>query len=120
MAAKRSTLLLISAIIGSLYAIYIIINFAGSLAGSQDDAELAGAAIATMLVAPHIVLVVLAVIFNWVAYFTSKRGLALTGAILYSVAGVMFIIYVVFVIPSIVLSFVGYAKLRKESSTTIL
>ncbi len=112
MKKKRSKLLLISAIIGTLYALYIIIYFSSSLS-SNDSAEALGAAIATALVMPHMILVVLAVIFNWVGYGTNKRGLALTGGILYSVAGVLFLMYIFFVIPSLVLSFVGYAKLKQ-------
>ena len=112
MKKKRSKLLLISAIIGTLYALYIIIYFSLSL-NSNDAAEAVGAAIATALVMPHMILVVLAVIFNWVGYGTNKRGLALTGGILYSVAGVVFLMYIFFVIPSLVLSFVGFAKLKQ-------
>ncbi len=112
MKKKRSKLLLISAIIGTLYALYIIIYFSSSL-NSNDAAEAVGAAIATALVMPHMILVVLAVIFNWVGYGTNKRGLALTGGILYSVAGVVFLMYIFFVIPSLVLSFVGFAKLKQ-------
>jgi len=112
MKKKRSKLLLISAIIGTLYALYIIIYFSSSL-NSNDASEAVGAAIATALVMPHMILVVLAVIFNWVGYGTNKRGLALTGGILYSVAGVVFLMYIFFVIPSLVLSFVGYAKLKQ-------
>ena len=112
MKKKRSKLLLISDILGTLYAIYIIIYFSSSL-NSNDAAEAVGAAIATALVMPHMILVVLAVIFNWVGYGTNKRGLALTGGILYSVAGVVFLMYIFFVIPSLVLSFVGFAKLKQ-------
>lgn len=112
MKSKHSKALLISAILGALYSIYLICYFTGAI-GSSEGAEQAGAAIATALVTPHMVLVVLATIFNWVGYFTNKRGFALTGGILYSVSGVMFLIYIMFVIPSIVLSFVGYANLKK-------
>ncbi|AJA42669.1 hypothetical protein phiCT9441A_57 (endogenous virus) [Clostridium phage phiCT9441A] len=120
MKIKRSKLLLISAILGALYSVYLIWHFGGGIFGSKDGVELAGAAIATALVTPHMILVVLATIFNWVAYFSNKRGFALTGAILYSVAGVIFMLYIMFVIPSIVLSFIGYAKLKKiiESNKT--
>ncbi|AJA42534.1 hypothetical protein phiCT453A_44 (endogenous virus) [Clostridium phage phiCT453A] len=120
MKMKRSKLLLISAILGALYSVYLISHFGGGIFGSKDGVELAGAAIATALVTPHMILVVLATIFNWVAYFSNKRGFALTGAILYSVAGVIFMLYIMFVIPSIVLSFIGYAKLKKiiESNKT--
>lgn len=112
MKSKHSKALLISAILGALYSIYLICYFTGAICGSEG-AEQVGAAMATALVTPHMVLVVLATIFNWVGYFTNKRGFALTGGILYSVSGVMFLIYIMFVIPSIVLSFVGYANLKK-------
>lgn len=112
MKKKHSKALLIAAIIGALYSIYLIAYFGGAIGGSQG-AEQAGAALATALVTPHMILVVLATIFNWVAYFTNKRGFALTAGILYSVGGVMFIVYILFVIPSLVLSFVGYANLKK-------
>lgn len=113
MKTKRSTLLLISAILGLLYSIYLVSHFGGAILGSKDAASAAGSVIASALVTPHFILVALATIFNWVAYFTNKRGFALTGGILYSVGGVLFILYIIFVIPSIVLSFVGYAKLKK-------
>lgn len=110
---KHSKALLVSGILGALYAIYLISYFSGTMTKGSGTAEQLGGAIATALVTPHMILVVLAVIFNWVAYFTNKRGFALTGGILYSVGGVVFILYLVFVIPSLVLSFVGYAKLKK-------
>ncbi|MEF9921988.1 MAG: hypothetical protein RR744_03265 [Cellulosilyticaceae bacterium] len=112
MKKKHSKALLISAILGVLYSIYLISYFTGAIGGSEG-AEQVGAALATVLVIPHMILVVLAMIFNWVAYFTNKRGFALTSGILYSVGGVMFLIYILFVIPSLVLSFVGYSNLKK-------
>ena len=110
---KRSKLLLISAILGALYSVYLMSHFGGEMLGSNGGMELASATLATALVTPHMILVVLATIFNWVAYFSNKRGFALTGAILYSVGGVIFMLYIIFVIPSIVLSFIGYSNLKK-------
>lgn len=112
MKIKHSKALLISGILGALYSIYLICYFTGATAGSEG-AEQVGAAIATVLVTPHMVLVVLATIFNWVSYFSNKRGFALTAGILYSVGGVIFLLYIIFVIPSLVLSFVGYSNLKK-------
>lgn len=112
MKTKRSKALLISAILGIAYSIYLISHFAGATA-STEGAEQVGAAIATALVTPHMILVVLAAIFNAVAYFTNKRGFALTAGILYSIGGVVFLLYILFVVPSLVLSFVGYVNLKK-------
>lgn len=65
------------------------------------------------LVTPHMACVTLAAIFNVIAAATNKRGFALTGAVLYCVGAVLFLMYALFVVPSIVLSFVGYARLGK-------
>lgn len=108
---KRSLPLIISAVLGLAYSIYIISYFSVNMSGS--GAEALGGALATALVTPHMVCVAVAVIFNIIAVFTNKRGFALAGAILYCVGAVLFLIYAFFVVPSIVLSFVGYAKLGK-------
>jgi hypothetical protein len=43
----------------------------------------------------------------------NKRGFALTGAILYAVSMVLFIPYFFFVLVQTILSFIGFAKLKK-------
>ncbi len=118
MKKKHSKALLVGAILGTLYSIYLILYFSGAIGGSEGTDQ-AGAVIAAALVTPHMILVILAVIFNWVAYFINKRGFALTAGILYSVGGVIFIVYILFVVPSLVLSFVGYAKLKKINEANI-
>ena len=104
--------LLVSFVLGVLYAVYIVAYFGGAIGGSEGT-EQAGAAIATALVTPHMVCTVLAVIFNGLGLFMNKRGFALTGAILYAVAMVMFIPYFMFIIIQIILSFVGFSKMKK-------
>ena len=58
---------------------------------------------------------VLATIFNGLGLFMKKRGFALVGSILYAVAMVLFIPYFMFVIVQMILSFVGFAKLKKDT-----
>lgn len=111
---KKSKTLMISGILGLIYAIFLISNFGGAVFGASSDAEAVGGAIATALVTPHMICVVLAVIFNIIGAFYNKSGFALTGGILYAVGGVLFLLYMPFVIPMIVLSFVGYSKLKKR------
>ncbi|WP_338587798.1 hypothetical protein QIT93_05810 [Clostridium baratii] len=110
---KRSKVLIISAILGVLYSIFLIVNFCGAMSSASSDAEAVGGAIATALVTPHMICVVLATIFNLIGALNNKAGFALTGGILYSVAGVLFLMYIPFVIPMIVLSFVGYSNVKK-------
>lgn len=63
---------------------------------------------------PHLIFTVLAVLFNALGLFLRKRGFALTGGILYTVALVLFPVYFMFVIVQAVLSYIGYAKLPKD------
>ncbi|NFV11530.1 hypothetical protein FDG09_00940 [Clostridium sporogenes] len=111
---KKSKALIISSILGIIYSIYLIVYFSGAMSGSCSNAEAVGGAIATALVTPHMICVILAAIFNTLGALLNKSGFALTGGILYSVAGVLFIMYVFFVIPMIILSFVGYSRVRKR------
>lgn len=108
---KRSKLLLASWILGLMYFICILFYLFTKNGSGDSFAENIGYGIATMLVAPHIFLVFLSLIFNIIGWAASKRWAALTGAILYCVAALAFLLYCIFVIPSIILSFVGFAKL---------
>ena len=110
---KKSVLLLISAILGVLYAIFIVTYFAGVGSGADGAAEAIGAGIARMLVMPHMICAVLAAIFNVLGWGMSSRGFSLTGAILYAVAAVLFPVYAMFVLIQMILSFIGFARLKK-------
>lgn len=108
----KSALLLISAILGVAYAGYCIIYWSGTLS-STSGWETVGAGIATALVMPHMICAILAAIFNVLGWGLNSRGLALTGAILYAVAAALFPMYALFVVVQMILSFIGFATLKK-------
>lgn len=110
---KKSVLLLISAILGVLYAFYIVTYFAGATFNANGAAAAIGAGIAAFLVMPHMICAVLAAIFNVLGWSMSSRGFTLTGAILYAVAAFLFPLYAIFVLIQMILSFVGFARLKK-------
>ena len=62
---------------------------------------------------PHMICAVLAAIFNVLGWAQNHRGFALTGAILYAVAAAVFPLYAMFTLVQMILSFVGFAKLKK-------
>ena len=111
----KNKLLLVSLIIGVLYVIYSAVYWTGANDGGSS-AQAAGAAMATMLVMPHLAMTVLAVIFNAVAFFTNKASFALVAAILYTIALVLFIGYFMFVVAEMVLCYVAYGKMHKTAS----
>lgn len=110
---KMSKLLLISLIIGVAYLIYSFNYWGGAINTTTETAEQIGAGIATVLVLPHIVFTALAVLFNALGLFMKKRGFALVGAILYTVALVLFPMYFMFVIVEMIFSYIAFAKMKK-------
>lgn len=119
--AKRSLMLLIAAILGLIFFIVLVSQYAGigsTLDKQADSAEELGFQLGTMigaaLLLPQLVASGIAVILNAVGWGIRSRGFALAGAIVYCVAAVLMIINAPFLLPSIVLSFVGFAKMGKE------
>ena len=110
---KYNKLLLISFVLGILYTLYIsfyILNTAGS---GADSAENVGIGLGITLIMPHVICTVLATIFNGLGVFLNKRGFALTGAILYTIACALMPLYFMFVIIQTILSYIGYSQLKK-------
>lgn len=114
MKPKINKCLLISLIIGACYALYSASYWTGANSGNSDVATQLGAGIATALVTPHLVCTGLAVIFNALSVFMRSRGFALTCAILYTVALVTFPMYFMFVIIEMILSYIGFATMKKQ------
>ena len=110
---KINKFLLISLILGAAYLVYSVVYWSGAAGSGSNIGEQIGSGIATALVMPHLVCTVVAVIFNALGLFLEKRGFALTGAILYTVAIVLFPIYFMFVIIEMILSYIGFAKIPK-------
>lgn len=119
---RRNILLLLSFIYGIVYAIIMIVYYLGvtkqSFApGTEDFEEMGrqiGGAIAVALATPHIIGVSLAAVFNAVAWYFNKGWAALTAAILYLVAGIIFFIYLPFILFPMVLSFVGFVGVNNK------
>ena len=105
--AQRSKCLFFAGLIGAIYAAFIVSYF--SYASSEDTAGF----IATALVTPHMVLVVLGAIVLLIGSFAKKTWAALTGSIAMCVGAVLFLMYAAFCLPSIVLGFIGYANQKK-------
>ena len=109
---NRSKVLFVGSLLATIYVIYLIIYFSGSMQSNDTSEALGGA---TALVTPHMLMMGLGAIFSWVGFGLRKAGFALVGAILYSVAAIIFLVYAPICIPMIVLGFVGYAKQLKIS-----
>lgn len=109
---KKSKLLLASWVLSILYFIYIVSYFTENI-GSSTGTEQIGMGLAGALVLPHIVALLMGIIFNIIGWAMNKRGFALAGAILYTISLVLFPLYFMFVIVQMILSYIGYAKMKK-------
>ncbi|MCD8501626.1 MAG: hypothetical protein LRY71_08085 [Bacillaceae bacterium] len=87
---KRSKFLFVANVLGSLYAIYLMVHFFGSV-GSTEGAEQIGAGLVTAIIMPHLVLIILSALFGFLGFFLRKDGFNLTSGILYSVATALFL-----------------------------
>lgn len=98
-------------ILDVLYIDYLFAYF-GGLVGNTTGGEQVGSLIASTIVMPHAICAALAVLFNILGWSMNNRGFTLTGAILYAVSIVLMPLYFMFVIIQMILSFVGYAKMK--------
>jgi len=103
---------LISFGLGIAYSFYLVLYFFGAI-GGQSAEEQIGGAIATVIVMPHMIVTILAMIFNGLGCFLNKQGFVLTGAILYIVAMLLMPVYFMFTILQGILSMIGYVRMRK-------
>ena len=115
---RRSKILFAANVLGIVYGIYLMIHFLGSI-GSTEGAEQIGAGLATAIIMPHLVLIVLSALFGFLGFFMRKDGFNLTSGILYCVATALFLFYFMFTVPLIVLSFVGYSKQKQMANNLV-
>lgn len=103
--------LVISFALGLLYSVYGIIYWINISSGLTGMDRL-GADIAHVVIAPHLALAILAAVFNALGVFTYKSGLALTGAILYTLSALAFPPFFYYVVLQAVLSYIAFAQMR--------
>lgn len=118
---KRNTILLVSAVLSLIWMIFCTSTYSSSVneGVNADTAEAVGTVIGAALMLPYMVVAWVGTIFNCVGWLISKKGFALVAAILFCVSLVIGITYGFGLIPSIVLSFVAYAKMGKAKKEAV-
>lgn len=119
---SKDKVLLISAIISTAWLLisYLIIrgqiNAAPQVATTAEElGQQIGTAIGAAMMIPFLVITFIGAVFNWCAWGTNKKGLALTAGILFSISLIFGFSYALGVIPCVVLAFVGYSRLKKQA-----
>ena len=123
MSKKKSVVEMISAIIGSVYFVLVILIISGSASSVVRDflfstnANIANALIGTAIklafIIPSIAFAGFAMVFNWLSYGLNSVGFAITALILYCISGLVFLPYIAYLLPNIILSAFGIANISK-------
>lgn len=112
---KRSKLLLVSGILSTIYLVYLINRFLGGIFRSEDLASILGSGIASILIMPHILALVIGVIFNWIGWIAKLKWTALVSGIMYAIAMVTMFIYSPFVVVQMIFCFIAFSKMKNPS-----
>lgn len=103
---KRSMALTVATVLSTAYTVYLLVYFIGGMASVSG-------AIAGALVTPHTILFLIGAVFGWIGLLAKKSWAALVAAILYSVGTLLFLAYIMFGGPILIMGFVGYANQKK-------
>ncbi|MDD2592161.1 MAG: hypothetical protein PHP11_03650 [Erysipelotrichaceae bacterium] len=110
---KKSKLSLFAMILG-IIASFILLSTLFSSSGSSDSATQLGESIGKAIVAPSAICTVIATLLNIIGYFTINRVLTLISAIFYVLGLVLMPLWGFVGIPSMILQFIAYAKMKKS------
>ncbi len=108
----------ISHLLGFGYTLYCLIYWASASSGMSGFEKL-GADFATIMVIPHVVLVVLATLFNTFALFSYHRCFSITSAILYCAAILFAPLYFYFVIVQAILCFIAFFIMESKGKVPV-
>lgn len=115
---KLNVPILVSLILGGFYLILCSAFFNNSLKSSSSASDLIDIGNSMIIMAPQLISVFLAVLFNILTLILKNKILAIVGFICYSISLVFsFLIwplYTVFVIPELILSLIGWIMMKKH------
>ena len=114
---NRSKLSFIALVLAVAYAIYLMTYMGQANAETSSDAEAVGTGIATLLVLPSLLVLLVGILLGLIGFFNRSAGLHLTAAIIYAAAALFFILYAPFLIPSIILGFIGWSQQKKINAS---
>lgn len=115
---KRSKLSMVAMILGIIAIIFALSALFG-MDESTNDAEAVGMAIGTAIIMPSLISLIVAVILNIIGYFTVNRSLTLISAIFYVVSLILMPLWGFLGIPSMILQFIAFAKLKNPETKVV-
>ena len=102
----KSKWMIISMILNIIYTCSLINNFFGGVATSTGGEQI-GAALATTIVLPYMLIFALGTIFSIVGVITEKNWACITACVLVFVSAIVFILYAMISIPLGIIALIG-------------
>jgi len=113
MPMKKSKLSLAALILGMIASVILVSAWLAPVKG--DEFAQLGANIGRAIVMPSAICTLIAVILNAIGYFLTNRALTLTSAIFYVLGLVLMPLWGFVGIPSMILQFIAFAKMKKPT-----
>lgn len=104
---------LAAVILATVYAVFAAMFCIGHAPGLMWDTNVLVNGMGYALYV-HVMLMIIGVIFGWSGFFTKRRNQVLISAILYSVAAVFFLLWMIFLVLPIVFGFIGYVRMKPK------
>ena len=109
---KRNKLLFISFILAITYMLYSVCYWFSCIQ-TRNSLDILGSTLALKIILPHLVLSLLATIFNGVTLFLNNRNFALISSLFFLLALAVFPLYFIFVILQTTLCLIAFFKMKK-------
>lgn len=115
---KRSKLSLVAMILGAIGVLIMSTAVLGSDV-SGETAESVGTMIGLGIVMPSVITSIVGFILNVIGYFTKNRTMTLISAIFYTLGLILMPLWGFVVIPSMILQYIAFAKMKKTEPKVI-
>ena len=113
---KTMVISMVLAIIWTVISLYGYID-AGSIVNSTDAAEAFGGMVGMAMITPYMIVAFVGTILHVVGAVVYKPGLTLSGLICECVSILLMVTWGFGFIPTIILGFIGYSKMRKDKAS---
>lgn len=116
---RKNKPLLVSLLCGVVYCAFLSIHYYDGIAKADTIVEAVNAEGRAILIAPHLIFMILGVVFNALGYVQNNAAYALLSFLFYSVSAVLFLLYAPLVLVEIIGSFIGYRMLGNQERKAV-
>ena len=110
---RRSPLVLISSVLGLVYASVVLDYLMNAPSSALYTDFLRGTGLAMVFAWPHVLTAAVGSILGLVGFFRRSTQQIFASSVLFSAAAAVYLVWAVFLVPSIILGFLGNSSQKK-------